>query len=755
MKQKEILFGCAYYLEYMPEDRMREDMRMMRDAGMNVIRIGESTWSTWEPVEGEFDFSLLDEMLDLAEAYGMKVVVGTPSYAIPAWLSQKSDDIMVETSDGKALYGHRQLFNIASPTFRFYIERVIRKMMEHCANRSCVIGYQVDNETKHYGTAGADVQERFREYLKKKFGTVEELNRTFYLRYWSNSIGRWEDLPDMRGCVNGGLASEFEAFQRSLVTEYLCWQRGILDEYRSPDQFVTHNLDYNWKKFGAEISQDGYSYGVQPGCDHDKIGKALTIAGTDIYHPTQHELTGVEIAFGGDEMRGIVPGSKNYLVLETEAQAFREWVPYPGQLRLQAYSHLASGASMLEYWHWHSIHNGYETYWKGLLSHDFALNPTYLEAKQFGNEWKRIGAENLLLTKICRAAMIVDNRTLTGYRWFPFDKDLSYNDVVMETYGELFRLNIGVDILFEDQITGEDGIWHNIAEEGNSHRTEEGTKKCDRCSLDGYDLIVIPSLYSVSEEFIQIIRDWTEAGGVLVATFRSFFADRSLSVWPDTQPHHMTDVFGITYNQFVNPERLTVNGFEARHWAELLTPMGENNQETKNCTLETTEEEQDTDVSRASENCDGNEKVWTDVKSQRVKDDFQVLGQYEHPYWNIYAGITKNRFGKGMAYYIGCHTDPEELRQVLVRASADAGLWLPHYEDKETGNTEQYTWPVILRSGVNAKEQTVHYLLYYSENPETIHNPYGAVTDLISGRTYAPGEKIELKDWDVKVLVET
>ena len=148
----------------------------------------------------------------------------------------------------------------------------------------------------------------------------------------------------MRGCVNGGLASEFEAFQRSLVTEYLCWQRGILDEYRSPDQFVTHNLDYNWKKFGAEISQDGYSYGVQPGCDHDKIGKALTIAGTDIYHPTQHELTGVEIAFGGDEMRGIVPGSKNYLVLETEAQAFREWVPYPGQLRLQAYSHLASGA---------------------------------------------------------------------------------------------------------------------------------------------------------------------------------------------------------------------------------------------------------------------------------------------------------------------------------------------------------------------------------------------------------------------------
>ena len=744
MKQKDILFGCAYYLEYMPEDRMREDLRMMRDAGMNVIRIGESTWSTWEPVEGRFDFSLLDEMLDLAEAYEMKVIVGTPSYAIPAWLAEKSDDIMVETLEGKARYGHRQLFNIASPTFRFYIERVIRKMLGHCAGRSCVIGYQIDNETKHYGTAGAGVQEMFREYLKKKYGTVEELNRTFYLRYWSNSIGRWEDLPDMRGCINGGLASEFEAFQRSLVTEYLCWQRKIIDEYRTPDQFVTHNLDYNWRKFGAKISQDGYSYGVQPDCDHDKMGRALTIAGTDIYHPTQHDLTGTEIAFGGDEMRGIIPGSRNYLVLETEAQAFREWVPYPGQLRLQAYSHLASGASMVEYWHWHSIHNGYETYWKGLLSHDFAPNPTYLEAAGIGHEWKRIGAENLIITKKNRAAMIVDNRTLTAFKWFPIDKDLSYNDIVMETYRELYGLNIGVDILFEDQITGEDC------------RPDGGTQKNDRRSLDGYDLIVIPSLYSVSEEFIRIIRNWTEAGGVLVATFRSFFTNRSLSVWTDIQPHHMTDVFGVNYHQFVNPERLTVNGLEVNHWAELLIPCGGITGSEESCSSETAEEKDAAaNVLEAAENRDGTEAVLEDAETGCREDGFQVLGWYEHPYWNIYAGITRNRFGKGTAYYIGCHTDPEQLKRILARASADAGIWLPHYENKETADAEQYTWPVILRSGVNAKGQTVHYILYYAEDPRVVHNPYDTVTDLLSGRRYAPGEKIELRDWDVKVLLES
>ena len=110
------------------------------------------------------------------------------------------------------------------------------------------------------------------------------------------------------------------------------------------------------EKFGADIAQDGYSYGIQPDLNHYEASKAVTIAGTDIYHPTQDELTGAEIAFGGDEIRCLK--RKNYLVLETQAQGFKNWTPYPGQLRLCAYSHLASGAMGLLYWNWHSIHNG-------------------------------------------------------------------------------------------------------------------------------------------------------------------------------------------------------------------------------------------------------------------------------------------------------------------------------------------------------------------------------------------------------------
>lgn len=150
---QELLFGVAYYLEYMPYDRLEKDIQMMKDAGMNVVRIAESTWSTLEPIDGVFDFSYIDRVLETVEKYGMKAIIGTPTYAIPSWLEKKDEDIMVTTKQGQARYGPRQSMNIMNSTFRFHAERVIRELISHTANHPCVIGFQIDNETKHYGTA--------------------------------------------------------------------------------------------------------------------------------------------------------------------------------------------------------------------------------------------------------------------------------------------------------------------------------------------------------------------------------------------------------------------------------------------------------------------------------------------------------------------------------------------------------------------------------------------------------------------------
>ena len=102
----------------------------------------------------------------------------------------------------------------------------------------------MDNETKHYDTAGKNVQQQFVKYLREKFdGDLEALNKELGLDYWSNRINAWEDFPDVRGTVNGSLGAEFERFQRKLAADYLAWQAGIVREYAGPDQFITHNFD--------------------------------------------------------------------------------------------------------------------------------------------------------------------------------------------------------------------------------------------------------------------------------------------------------------------------------------------------------------------------------------------------------------------------------------------------------------------------------------------------------------------------------
>ena len=542
MNRKELLFGTAYYPEYMPYDRIDEDFTMMKKAGMNVVRIAESTWSILEKEEGVFDFSYIDRTLKKAEETDMKVIIGTPTYAVPSWLVKKDPDIMVITKEGRAPYGHRQLFDLLNPTYRYYGERVIRKLLEHTARHPAVIGFQIDNETKHYGNEGEEMQRLFREYLKEKYKDTEAFNKAFYLAHWSNSIHSWEDLPDMRGCINGGLAGEFEAFKRSIAAGFLSWQAEIVKEYKREDQFITNNLDFEWKKFGADIAQDGYSYGVQPDLNHYEASQCLDLSGTDIYHPTQDELTGAETAFGGDGIRSLK--NDNYLVLECQAQAFKYWTPYPGQLRLHAYGHLASGALGIMYWNWHSIHNGYETYWRGLLSHDLKSNQTYEEACVIGKEWKTYGPHLTGMKKKNRIALLVDNRSLTALQWFPIDKDLSYNDVVRWMYDSLYEMNLECDVV---DVNG----------------LEEGR----------YDMIVTPALYCAREDLIRRLKTFAEKGGVLVSSFRSFVADEASSVYPDELPHLLTDCFGMAYNQFTEPGTASARGEKIQYFMELLKPV--------------------------------------------------------------------------------------------------------------------------------------------------------------------------------------
>ena len=530
-----ILFGAAYYDEYLMMkgiDHIDEDMAMMKAAGLNVIRIAESTWSTCEPQPGVFDFTYVDRALNAAQRAGIDVIVGTPTYAVPSWLVKLDPSVLAVTPNGQGKYGARQIMDIVNATYRFYGERVIRKLISHVADHPAVIGYQVDNETKYYDSVSEDMQRLFVKYLREKFhGDLDELNHHFGLDYWSNRIDSWEDFPDVTATINESLGGEFDKFRRDQVRAFLQWQADIVREYAHDDQFITHNFDFEWR---------GYSYGVQPAVDHFKASTAVDITGVDIYHPTEDDLTGKEIAFGGDMTRSTKDG-RNYLVLETEAQGQHGWVPFPGQLRLQAYSHLASGADMVEYWHWHSIHNSFETYWKGLLSHDLEPNPTYREAGVFGREIAKpeVGERLVHLKKHNKVAIMVSNESLTALDWFlieagfPFGGTLKYNDVVRNIYDALFELNVECDFIPSDA-------------------------PAER--LAKYEMIVTPALYCTPQETTDRLREFVSSGGHLVSTMRSFVTDDEVTVWHDRAPHNLTDVFGMTYNPIHPPERPRIRG---------------------------------------------------------------------------------------------------------------------------------------------------------------------------------------------------
>ncbi|MES2107699.1 MAG: beta-galactosidase [Bacteroidota bacterium] len=542
IKFDHILYGAAYYYEYMPYERLDKDVKMMQDCGINVVRVAESTWAVWEPQDGVFDFSKLDRVLEAMNKAGIKVIVGTPTYAIPNWLAKEHPEVLATTPSGKNKYGPRQNMDIASPVFRFYAERVIRKMMEHVKGNPAVIGFQADNETKHYNTSGDTVNRMFVSYLKAKFGTTDSLNRAFGLNYWSNTVNNWADFPSTDANINASLGTEFSKFQRKLVTDYLAWQVAIIKEYKRPDQFVTHNFDLGWR---------GYSYGIQPDVDHFAAAAAFDVAGIDIYHPTADRLTGREISFGGDLTRSMKQA--NYLVMETQAQSLagRQEIPFPGQLRLQAFSHLASGANMVEYWPWHSIHNAAETYWKGILSHDMEPNETYGEVKQVAGEFKKAGSHLINLKIKNKVALLFSNESLTALNWFPISDKLNYNEVLRSMYDALYNMNVGVDLI------------------------NPSSK-----NFENYSLIVVPPLYTVSDSLLNRLNKFVENGGHIVYAFKSGFSNENTQVRSSRAPGLLRKAAGFSYQQFTNIVKLPLKGDPFKSgaanyvsdWAELLIP---------------------------------------------------------------------------------------------------------------------------------------------------------------------------------------
>lgn len=686
MKTEKLYFGAAYYSEYLPYDRVEKDMEMMEKAGMNVIRIAESTWSTLEPQEGVYDFTHIDRMLNAAACHHISVIVGTPTYAVPTWLVKKYPDILAITQNGRERYGHRQNMDITNPDYLSHAERVIRVLMEHVKDVPHVIGYQLDNETKSYGTAGPRVQAMFVDYLKENFPDINDFNHEFGLDYWSNRVNDWDDFPDVRGTINQSLAAEFCKFQRSLVTKFLSWQADIVREYKRDDQFITQNFDFDWTT---------HSVGYQSQVDQYDAARCMTVAGADIYHPSNEELTGAEITVCGNISRSLK--KDNYLILETEAQGLTPWLPYPGQLRLQAYSHIANGSNSVMYWHWHSIHNAIESYWKGVLSHDFSENETYREAVITGNEWKKIGSHLKNLKKENKIAIMLDNASLTGFTQFPLENAGAngYNTVMRWFSDALYRLNIEYDMI--------------------------SSKERD---FSSYECLIVPALYSAPESLLLALDSYVRNGGHLITTFRSGFSDEYLKIYPDMQPHILHECLGLHYDQFTHPHHVDIVPVQSDVMAAAQEHFSHPD---------------DSAFSLTSSACEWMELITCDTAVPVLK--------YSHPAYERYAAAAKNQYGNGSTLYFGTMFENDELLESVLLSflhetgfsGGDLSSDAPHY-------------PLIIKRGINDSGKELCYYLNYSKDPVSVTHHGKNGVELISETAIVCGNKIDLGGWGVAVV---
>ena len=608
-----ILYGTSYYHEYMPYERLDKDVELMQQAGITVVRLGESTWSSWEPRDGEFQFAWMERILDRLHKAGIKVILGTPTYSIPPWLYRKHPEIVVTqlgarqplgadryqpayfNTVNKGAYGVRQNVDLTHPAYRWHAERIIRQVVAHFKDHPAIAGYQVDNETHPNSSDSPAMHADFVSRLKEKFGSVDEINKAWGFAYWGQLVSGWDDFPPREGILNPGYKLEWERFQRQTVTDFLHWQARIVREYARPGQFVTHN----------------WPGGIRTDADQIHVARFLDIVAVNPYHPVQDRLTGEFISFCGDLARS--QKHSNYLVTETNAQSIgwdsrTQFPPYDGQLRLNAYSHVSSGANMVAYWHWHSLHYGQETYWKGLLSHDLEPNRLYREAARIAREFKELGPRLVNFKPRSAAAILVSLDSYHGIQFMPFDDRVNYMTILHQMYGALHRLNIGVDFVFAEYPE----------------------------RISNYKVLLVPPLYIASDDLLSRISRYVKAGGHAVMSFKSGFANEYSTVRWQRAPGPLREAAGFSYQEFSTlaaPVALKGDPFGAGTanrvdvWAEMILPEG----------------------------C-------------------ETLASYDHHFFQRYPAITRNNFGAGTLTYEGTYLTAELQEKVLLDVARRAGI---------------------------------------------------------------------------------
>jgi beta-galactosidase len=666
-----ILFGAAYYAEYQPTGTLERDLDLMKAAGFTVIRVGESVWSTWEPHEGVFDLDWLEPVLDGASARGIGVILGTPTYAVPPWLQRLHPEIAAESSTGVRIgWGARQEMDQSHPTYRWYAERVVRQVVARYAKHPAVIGFQVDNEPGLQLPHNEHTFQRFVRWLHDRYGSVEALNQAWGLVYWSHRLAEWHELWRPDGNLMPQYQLEWRRFQSTLADELVAWQAAIVREHADAGQFVTTCIAYS----RPQVSDDELvrPLDVVAGNPYYKMQDGLTV-GHDVPRGADWWHTGVWALFQWGDRAWSSAGTP-FLVTETNAQSiggsWQNHPPYPGQIRQAAFALLARGARMIEYWHWHTLHFGAETYWGGILPHSQVPGRIYAEVADLGAALTAIGAalddyepdgEVLLLYS-------------TDTKWsFTFSPPLSdpAGDPDPDAYGKIF-----------------DSFYRGLFEAGAQVRVQHVRQLLDldpAMLAERYPVLVAPALYVVEDAVLDHLRAYAEAGGHLLVGIRTGYGDELARARLAVAPDRLAGPAGVHYDEYSNLSApLPVHAVPGSDF-----PLEEGSAGTD----------------------------WVDVLQV---DSAEVLLEYASTELGARAALTTHPSGRGRVSYLSTVPNPQLARSVgrWLLPSPRSAAWSPP--------------PAVTVSSGRTGSGRVVFVANWSAEPASVIAPEDLV-DLVTG----------------------
>ncbi|WWR16409.1 beta-galactosidase [Lachnospiraceae bacterium JLR.KK008] len=510
-----MIIGAAYYPEHWDRKRWETDCRLMRDMGINTVRMGEFGWSVMEREEGKLDFSLYDEAIGLLWEHGISTILGTPTATPPAWLCEKYPDIYMEDRDGQVRgFGSRRHYCYRHKGYLWATAKIVRAMAEHYKDDKRVIAWQIDNELGCEDEVRCyceDCRETFSQWLKRKYKSLDALNEAWGTVFWSQIYTKWEQIVLPRQTVvdpytgnghNPGLLLDFAEFSSDSLIEFAKIQCDVLRSLT--DKPIVHNV-------------------VSEYCDNYKLTALLDGAGYDAYPRSEWDLNSPgRIGFHYDLTRGY-DDRKPFWILEQQSGPCG-WnvlgrTPRRGQLALWSVQGTARGAQALVYFRWRSCLFGAEQFWYGILDHDGLPGRRYEELQSAVAGIK--AHESVLSMKGQKQALVLyDYYNKFSLEFQPHARNFVYKEEVIGYYEALMNLHLSVDV---------------------------GGLESD---FSSYPLVVFPYACMTDVGIAERLEAYVRNGGILILTALCGRKERNNQMSQQTQPGVFRELAGVCVEEF-------------------------------------------------------------------------------------------------------------------------------------------------------------------------------------------------------------